>query len=1669
MGFEYRFWNRLQKLFSSAVARRQRRNKSTGSINLNLEPLETRRLLSITPPFIHPSNGRLVVEGSEEADQVTVSELTPGTIRVEIASNGENLTTDFVKSQISLLILRGNGGDDVLTNQTDLITNAYGGLGNDTITGGSSTNTIFGDEGDDHIIGGGSNDLLRGGDGADVIYGGAGNDSLVGDAGNDMLYGELGDDLLLGEAGEDLLEGGDGNDTLRGGIGNDLLRGDTGDDRLEGEAGDDYLQGGAGVDTLLGGTGLDRLRGGEGNDYLYGNEDDDILLGDEGDDNLNGGDGNDTLDDRDGNNTLSGGLGNDKLYSGAGADILRGDAGDDLLVAGAGNDLLYGDEGNDVLHGEEGDDQLYGGAGNDVLFAGLGKDVLRAGEGNDELYGEGGNDTLIGEAGDDLLYGGDGDDDLQGSAGNDTLYGGLGNDILRGGEGLDKLSGDEGNDTLHGDAGADVLRGGDGDDTLYGGSDNDSLLGGAGHDTLRGGDGNDNLLGQEGNDTLLGDAGDDSLYGADGDDTLIGGDGHDTLNGSLGNDTLNGGLGNDILRGGEGNDDLQGSEGDDTLYGWTGDDTLRGGAGNDKLIGGDDIDTLQGDEGDDELYGSNGDDLLYGGLGNDILIGGQGADRLYGEQGSDLLKGDEGDDQLYGGDDADNLFGGEGNDILRGDAGDDQLTGDAGNDTLLGGVGNDNLRGNDGDDGLYGEAGADILIADAGADILYGGDDNDFLYGDIGNDQLYGGEGNDTLQGGDGDDIVRGDEGDDLLYGGGGNDTIAAGSGRDVLSGDEGNDVLLGDEGPDLLLGGTGDDQLSGNDGNDILIGEEGIDTLAGHDGEDILIGGKTSHSIAVLDLALAAWNEATSYDVRRMNLEDEFFAARLASEVTLFDDYVPDSVIGGGGQDWFFLPGAMSIYDPTGNSVNSIGHEHHNTQVHSHHSAHVIGHVPVVEGFAFIDSLDELRDMQADEALHTLVPHSATDARQAEHLTLFEVVKYADVTHSAIASGDWSNPSNWSGGVVPGDGARVLVPIGVSLTVDTALSVRLATIRVDGELSFATDVNTQLLVETMVVGTTGELHIGTTEAPMPANVTARLQFIDSGPIDRSVDPFGISRGLISHGTVEMKGAEVSSYTELAGPVVAGATTLNLTSVPVGWKVGDQIVIAGTTLGQRQEEQRTILAIFANTVIVDPLTYDHLTPDPSLKVHVANLTRNIVIDSESSVVSRRGHVMFMHNNDVHIENVGFYRLGRTDKLTPLNDSEVDENWQLVSGTGTNNRARYPVHFHRTGTLLSGTPASVQGSVVVDAPGWGYVNHSSYVEFIGNVSFDVVGAGFVSEVGDEVGLFQENLAIKTIGSGETINSRRLIFDFGHTGDGFWFQGAGIEVVDNISTGADNGAFTVYTEGLREFGVRAVFNAANLLDPSIANGADSVEIDEVPMRKFTGNIGYASPTGLIVRLHLTDAPHSQSSLFEDSTFWNNDAGIRLPYSQQIILRNLNIVRSPADLDTTGVTGNADSKDIVYDNLTISGYYTGINVARRGYSIVNGGSFTTQRAIGVLTASGNNRTVVVQGPITFNSTPFNVPWMYEIDMRFNASAGNEGIAGIFNSSTVTLNYGSYTNRKVYFYEQHPSTIVFPEPADGVPSSYVGLSSLQLLGLTGLPIVGEFAPLNSVTNERINGLLAP
>lgn len=135
-----------------------------------------------------------------------------------------NLTPGSTNSQLV--------GQPLTIDTNTAIENAFGGDGNDSITGNATDNTLNGGRSNDSLLGGAGNDTLIGGAGNDALDGEIGNDRLIGDAGNDIVSGGEGDDFLIGGLGLDQLMGGNGNDTLQGDVDQDTLTGGALSDRF---------------------------------------------------------------------------------------------------------------------------------------------------------------------------------------------------------------------------------------------------------------------------------------------------------------------------------------------------------------------------------------------------------------------------------------------------------------------------------------------------------------------------------------------------------------------------------------------------------------------------------------------------------------------------------------------------------------------------------------------------------------------------------------------------------------------------------------------------------------------------------------------------------------------------------------------------------------------------------------------------------------------------------------------------------------------------------------------------------------------------------------------------------------------------------------------------------------------------------------------------------------------------------------------------------------------------------------------------------------------------------------------------------------------------------------------------------------------------------------------
>ncbi len=533
--------------------------------------------------------------------------------------------------------------------------------------------------------------------------------------------------------------------------------------------------------------------------------------------------------------------------------------------------------------------------------------------------------------------------------------------------------------------------------------------------------------------------------------------------------------------------------------------------------------------------------------------------------------------------------------------------------------------------------------------------------------------------------------------------------------------------------------------------------------------------------------------------------------------------------------------------------------------------------------------------SIESMAQHPDDPVKSDEHMAMLDLVPVNQGTHNAVTTGNWNDPLTWSTGTIPGNGARVVIPQGIAVIYNTTSTADLLWIRVDGKLQFATNQNTELTVETIVVTPTGEYQQGTHVDPLPKNFTSVITFSDNGAL---TDRLKIARGLLSHGKVTICGSQVTPFLKTNHALSVGATSATLASIPTDWKVGDKVAITGMRLGagdSPQDEIKIITSILGSTITFNSGLQFKRKVDFAqwgLFPYIANTTRNIKYRSANTTDhSRKGHIMFMHSPNVDVRWAGFYDLGRTRKDIVVTDSK-----DAAEPTGNNPRGKYALHFHRTGHQTSGiSPAYVQGCVVENTPGWGFVNHDSYVVFEDNVSYNAIGAHFVTENGGERGAFRRNIAMRAMG-GSTQSIKEIAnHDMAHTGHGFWFQGGNVIVEDNVASGCRDGGFTWFSRSTLGNIPNREVKTEFLLDPEITSGKGSIYAGELPIMSHKNNTAYSCYFGMIGIDVEINGEGPTNSVIENFTILNAQgiASILIEYYRNFTFKNCKILRDNDNL--------------------------------------------------------------------------------------------------------------------------------------------------------------------------------
>jgi hypothetical protein len=306
-----------------------------------------------------------------------------------------------------------------------------------------------------------------------------------------------------------------------------------------------------------------------------------------------------------------------------------------------------------------------------------------------------------------------------------------------------------------------------------------------------------------------------------------------------------------------------------------------------------------------------------------------------------------------------------------------------------------------------------------------------------------------------------------------------------------------------------------------------------------------------------------------------------------------------------------------------------------------------------------------------------------------------------------WSDPDSWRGGRVPRP--KDVAVIRGKVLLDRNVRVAGVVVRPGSVLIFDPRKNRTL-------ETTGNVVVDGKLVMRPRNqhVVHRLLFrgVEEGRFvgdGMRVLQSDVGLWVMDHGRLDVRGTPKLAWTRTVGSVGAGASSIELQEDPVGWAVGDEIVLTPTGSPamadhSTQYDQTTIAAISGRSVQLSGATaFAHpavdLAPGVRATTEVLNLSRNVQI--EGSPLGR-AHVFIHAMHPQFVQNAAIRHVGPRQ---PSPDGDTDP----VLG-------RYGLHFHH---CENGSRGSVVSGVVVrEAGAHAFVPHVSHgITFTDCISHD----------------------------------------------------------------------------------------------------------------------------------------------------------------------------------------------------------------------------------------------------------------------------------------------------------------------------------------------------------------
>lgn len=359
-------------------------------------------------------------------------------------------------------------------------------------------------------------------------------------------------------------------------------------------------------------------------------------------------------------------------------------------------------------------------------------------------------------------------------------------------------------------------------------------------------------------------------------------------------------------------------------------------------------------------------------------------------------------------------------------------------------------------------------------------------------------------------------------------------------------------------------------------------------------------------------------------------------------------------------------------------------------------------------------------------------------------------------------------------------------------------------------------------------LLIGAADQPLPANITANIRLVYFDGMDKETTPAIVCCG----GRWDVHGAPLSrTWLKLSEPMKPGATIAVLEEAPTGWRIGDRVILttsrpeeyvsedydakgdAKAAAAKEKKpaskkrskvsgtEERFIAAIDGNRITLDkPTAFEHVCSIRG-RCEVANLSRNIVIES-ADPDGVRGHTMYHRKSAGSISYAEFRHLGKEGVL-----------------------GKYPVHFHllRDGMREQG---GIVGASIWDSKNRFMAIHGTdYLLVRDCVGYQCIGHGYFLEDGTEqYNVLDRNLAVQAL-HGRPLKGQVLTFDQ-NEGAGFWWANGRNTLTRNVA--AENTKYGYRFEIGKTHGQAPIFSIRQP-DGSMADQ----DMRRVPFLRFENN--------------------------------------------------------------------------------------------------------------------------------------------------------------------------------------------------------------------------------------------